>query len=42
VAEAVSGGGDLAVKPEQVLAAMRVMDGAMLSARTGEVVKIKT
>ncbi|MSS71556.1 MAG: dehydrogenase [Candidatus Latescibacteria bacterium] len=42
VAEAVSEGGELAVKPEQVLVAMRVMDGAMRSARTGEVVRLKT
>ncbi|OGG51226.1 MAG: hypothetical protein A3F84_17900 [Candidatus Handelsmanbacteria bacterium RIFCSPLOWO2_12_FULL_64_10] len=41
VAEALSGGADLAVKPEQALVAMRVMDGAMRSARTGEVVKIQ-
>jgi hypothetical protein len=40
VAEALSGEGDLTVKPEQVLVAMRVMDGAMASARTGEVVKL--
>ena len=40
VAEALGAGKGLLVNPEEVLVAMRVMDAAMVSARTGEAVGI--